>query len=419
MLDLVAKANELSLGDNDDYPYGSDSDNYRAKYGSDSDNYRVMFGSDSDSDSEKETDTQSGWDLPRLCVTDADRLAEKLKKEEEQTRINNIEEEIRRSIRQFIKDHPDDKDNLIFVYREHKKKLCYADISGKIGDHFRQQISRVDDAVFFYNLAYVDYTDNGSQSSLGQMYLDLHNREIVETMPTRPTASLYFHLKQAIAAFQVAWFFYMDESAGLLINYLLKIRNMILMWHLSAAKLQDDSYNGQEKFVKRMYARGFVNEVLQQAKAFRVFKNAKHYDGSMADDDLAKYLKDLGFYGVYQEHNQHNWVHHNGFMVRVKINNKGQTEFTIGLTFRNPIVWNADGTPHFLKQDTYGRRLVYDKYNEILKLAYDGKAVFVVPAFREFYWFDEKQVNTMMKKAHFPLDNVSFCYKTKALLTFQ
>ena len=349
------------------------------------------------------------WRQREAAKTDADRLAEKLKKEQEQTRINNIEKEIAESVRRFIDKHPSDKKNLRTIYKAHKKDYL-ADISEKIGDHFRK-IGRVDDADYFYDLAYkgfLDYTNNGSQSSQGYMHLDLYNREIDETNPKRPTASLYYHLKQAVAALSVASS--MDEVAEFSIKDLFKIRNMIFRWHLSAQALQVDTYYDPGNLIKMVYARGFVSRVLKQAEAFKVFKNANRYDGSMTNTDLAKHLKKLGFCGVFQEHNQHNWVHSNGFMVRVKRINKGEAQFTVGLTLENPIVWNADGTPRFLKQHANGVKLVFDETNEVLKLAYDGKAVFVVPAFRAFYWFNAGQVDTMMKMAHFPLE--SFGRKT-------
>ena len=342
------------------------------------------------------------WRQSEAAKTDADRLAEKLKKEAEQTRINNIENEIVERIRSFIIKHPSDKKNLKVIYREHKKDY-WADISARIGDHFRK-MGRIDDADYFYDLAYkgdLDYTSNYSQSSQGYMHLELYNREIAETKPKRPTASLYYNLKQAVAALSAASS--MDEVAEFSIKDLFKIRNMIFRWHLSAQALQVDTYYAPGNLVKMVYARGFVSRVLKQAEDFKVFKSANRYDGSMTNTDLAKYFKKLGFYGVLQEYNQHNWVHSNGFMVRIKRIDNGQAQFTIGLTFENPIVWNADGTPSALKQHADGTRIVFDETNEVLKLAYDGKAVFVVPAFRSYYWFNSGQVDTMMHHAHFPL----------------
>lgn len=348
---------------------------------------------------------------------------------EVQTLIDNEEKEIRERIRQFIKNKPNDKKDLITVYRKHKGRLSYADICGKIGDFFRQK-KQVNDAVYFYDLAYVFYTDNGSQISKGQMYLDLYDREIAENSPKRPTESLYFNLKQAIAAFKLAlfthnrcvFFFYK------IIIELLEIRNMIVRWHFSKVDALP------RNLIELVYARGFVNKVLQQAKAFRVFINGtkiRHYNGTESRTDLARYLKTLRFYGVYQDTYQHNWVHRDGFMVRVKSKKnfkarlpKGQAEFTVeftvGLTLDNPIEWNADGTPNSLKQKANDRPLVYDETNEILKLAYDGTAVFVVPAFRANYWFDKRQVNvdTMMEKAHFKLKSFDV-NGTTSLLTFK
>lgn len=366
------------------------------------------------------------WRQSEAAKTDADRLAEKLKKEAEQTRINNIEKEIVEGIRSFIIKHPSNKENLKAIYKEHKKDY-WADISERIGDHFRKT-GRIDDADYFYDLAYkgfLDYTNNYSQSSQGYMHLELYNGEIAETKPTRPTPSLYYHLKQAVAALSAASS--MDEVAAFSIKDLFKIRNMIFRWHLSAKALQVDTYYDPGNLVKMVYARGFVSRVLKQAESFKVFKKATRYDGSMANVDLAKHLKKLGFYGVYQQFNQHNWVHSNGFMVRIKRIDNGQAQFTIGLTFENPIVWNTDGTPYVLKQHVNGTPIVFDETNEVLKLAYDGKAVFVVPAFRTYYWFNSGQVDTMMQFAHFPLTGGfgsktgSYSYNTKnvqALLSF-
>lgn len=337
-------------------------------------------------------------------------------------RINNKEKETRDSIRRFIKKYPHDKETLVDLYLDHKDEVFYyADICAVFGEHFHD-LGRVDDADYFYNLD-MNYMMNGSKSSQGYMHLALYNREIAETTPISPTASLYFHLEQAVDALSLASS--TDEVARLAISDLLKIRNMIFRWHLSVKALQVDWYYGPGNLVKVVYARGFVNRVLQQAKAFRVFRNAKRYDGSMTNTDLAKYLIKLGFYGVFQYDNQHNWVHRNGFMVRVKRIENVQTQFTVGLTFVNPIVWNADGTPHSLKKHAYsGMKLVFDETNEILKLAYDEKAVFVVPAFRAWYWFNTRQVDTMMDKAHFPLKSFGceLTYDTevvKALLTFK
>ena len=383
-------------------------------------------GEEDDNFEEYQRELNTDWMQPEAEKTDADRLAEKLKKKKETREIIKIENDICESIRRFINKHPNDKENLKTMYKA-DGKLYLADICEKFGDHFRK-IDRVDDADYFYDLAnkgFQVYTSNGSQSSQGYMHLGLYNREIAETKPKRPTASLYYHLKQAVAALSVASS--MDEVAECSIKDLFKIRNMIFRWHLSAQALQVDTYYDPGNLVKMVYARGFVNRVLQQAEAFRVFKNANRYDGSMTNTDLAKYLKKGGFCGVWQAHNQHNWVHPNGFMVRVKGIDKGKAQFTIGLTFENPVVWNADGTPRSLQQYPNGVKLVFDKTNEVLKLAYDGKAVFVVPAFRAFYWFNAGQVDPMMNMSHFPLakgfghKTGQFSYNTddvKALLKF-
>jgi hypothetical protein len=200
-------------------------------------------------------------------------------------------------------------------------------------------------------------------------------------------------------------------------------------WYLYPQNLKADTYYGQSNnLVRKIYAYDFIQRILKQAEAFKIFKNANCYDGSKKNTDLAKYLIKLGFHGIYQKFNQHNWIHSNGFMVRIKRIDNGQAQFTIGITFDNPINWNSDGTPHSLKKynnsNALADAIAFDENNEILKLAYDGQAIFVIPAFRSRdwlpYWFNHQQIDIMMKCAHLSLNSFGIkirecCYDTTKL----
>ena len=368
-------------------------------------------------------------DQQELRRNDAEILAQKLKEEEEDNRIESIEKLIFGGIRKFTERNPHHKEaietigckvgyavgwvDVVLPYSYKVQKDCYADLVANIGNHFKN--SSYDDADYFYDLSrrgFSDYTMNGSQSSQGYMHLDLYNGEISKTKPQQPTASLYYHLTRAITALSAASI--TDEVAEFSFSYLVRIRDMIVRWHLSLQSLSDTS-SYSRMLTKTVYAHGFVDWILNQAKIFKQkFCFAKRYDGSKTNADLAKHLIDFGFCGVYQQHNQHNWVHPNGFMVRVKINRYDHhAEYTIGLTAENPIVWSTDRkpTPRNLVQLWDDSYLVFDKTNEVLKLACDWiskhKTVYLVPAFRaqKKHWFDSNvtQVNPMMQMAHFPL----------------
>lgn len=150
---------------------------------------------------------------------------------------------------------------------------------------------------------------------------------------------------------------------------------------------------------------------MNQARAFKVFKKADRYDGSSKDSDLAKYLKRLGFCGVWQSRYEHNWAHSsNGFIIRVKKNKRTSLfEYTIGLTLENPIRWKVDGKPDSLIMGRNGNALIFDETNEVCKLALNGSSVFLVPAFysqpylKRWYDQDLVHVKCMMSEAHFPL----------------
>ena len=84
--------------------------------------------------------------------------------------------------------------------------------------------------------------------------------------------------------------------------------------------------------------------------------------------------------GVYQGKYQHNWVHPCGWVVRVKIVDR-TTQYTIGLTFHNPIIWDSSKCPIRLLFDDDGKATIFNELNEIFKLALEGSTPFIVPSF--------------------------------------
>jgi len=337
-----------------------------------------------------------------LHVNEEELAAQKLRDAERQKEIDNVEKEILSKIHEFLTKHPTDQAALRSLHKKEREKLTsWASMAGAIGDYFEEQ-KRIGDADYFYDLAArgVEYSQNYGPSSQGRMHLALYNQE-VSTKPKRPTSGLLVHIQKTIEAFCMTNGF--DEVAEFAIRDLIKERNMLVRWHVSASGVSNDDYYGLNGLVTKVYVKNFVQGVLEKAQFLRPLQRAKRYDGSLKNTDLAKHLKDLGFCGVYQEYNQHNWVHPDGFVVRVKRIDNGAAQFTVGLTFVNPIVWTNDGKPQALGLHPNKKIIAFDEENEILKLAYDGNAPFVVPAFRFYYWHDKSQIDDMMKLAHFSL----------------
>ena len=77
-----------------------------------------------------------------------------------------------------------------------------------------------------------------------------------------------------------------------------------------------------------------VPTLLRQSHSLQTLTEATQYDGSLTSNDLLKLLKDLGFYGIFQAHNQHNWVNKLGLMVRIKRIDQNKAQFTIGITLK-------------------------------------------------------------------------------------
>ena len=203
----------------------------------------------------------------------------------------------------------------------------------------------------------------------------------------------------------------MDELAEYAYGDLWKVRNAFVRWHLKRQAFMNDSFYGNGNLMKVVYAWGFVSRILQQLPMFKSFIKARKYDGSLKSNDLALYLRNCGFHGIFQNNYEHNWVHPSGFQVRVKRKSDNKTEFTIGYTFINPIIWRDDGTPYGLNRTdrlpVSNQLLAFDENNEILKLATDGESLFLIPAFRNRdwspYWLNLMAIDGIMKRAHFPL----------------
>jgi|GEM_PF-3557842 len=327
------------------------------------------------------------------------------REEKERKITKEIEDKILQKILAFSTSHPSDKKKMHEILKAGKFQH-WADFCEKAGDHFWKQ-KRHDDADYFYDLAGMGvgrYTQNYAPSSQGRMHLELYNQELTVNRPNQPTPSLFHNLQQAIWAFYDAGYCN-DEVAEFALSGLKQQRNHIVRWHLSHQHVSRNVY-----LAEIAYAYDFVDRILSQASSLSLLRHAKRYDGSLASADLAKHLIDLGFWGIWQGKYEHNWVRPDGLMVRVKskpvAGNPRQyaAEFTIGITAENPIIWGANKQPVALKKYADGSDVAFDEDNEVLKLAYDGKFVSVVPSRKvAVRWHRFGFSDAMMRQSHFTL----------------
>ena len=336
--------------------------------------------------------------------------------EKERRMTQEIEDKILTKILAFCKTNPTDENALVTISNTQQFRY-WADFCDALGDYFWKQ-KRHDDADYFYDLANLGvgiYTQNSVPSSQGRMHLGQYNQELATTHPTRPTPSMFHNLQQTIQAFHYA-IDCMDEVAEFCLPDLKQLMKHMSRWHLS------NPYVATNPILTRIaYAYDFVDRVLSQAASLAHLRYAKRYDGSLAGADLAKRLIDQGFFGIWQNQYEHNWVRPDGLMVRVKskpiIGKPGKyaAEFTIGITARNPLIWDASGQPVRLAYYAQNERnilgnypensvIAFDEDNEMFKLAYEGKTVWVVPSRKVARrWRESAFCGEMMKRAHFSL----------------
>ena len=233
-----------------------------------------------------------------------------------------------------------------------------------------------------------------------------------------------------------------------LLQLLLNTRDLIVRWPISVSELVSDTYFPSYSIVKKIYAKGFVNQVLEQVAKFNGLFRAQNYQGRSSLNfksdsvDLADQLFMQGFYGYEGSCNgsfQHTWIHPNDFIVRIKKSKfLKQWEFTLGLVFINPICWSCDlkgiSSPvqmvtlsnikklnpevdgsSYLKDFSnpafnYFGELINFKYNEFLKITVDTEGlVTLMPAFQKFYWadhLDEDDILQYLFSAHHSLSRV-------------
>ncbi|MDP2193821.1 MAG: hypothetical protein Q8K36_04790, partial [Alphaproteobacteria bacterium] len=371
---------------------------------SDCDDCYVYDDSDQeDADSNDATDDFLDDEPESLAVIQA----HKASNEAHQKQCALVEGKILQGIRGFLKKHKGQ--SRILKAQINIKEKNMAEIAKAIGDFYSS--TNTEWADYFYTLSATSfkiYSENEAVLALRDMYIREYSGEIAQNNPRKPTASLFNHLKLIIKACeQLLDFGDANDQwmvAACALPDLYKLRSMIVRWHVSAVDMQHDLYYGPHGLLNRIYTRQFIESVLSQAEFLLPIRQADRYDASDSDSNLLKLLKQRGFYGVYQSQFAHNWVHPSGWVVRVKVRN-GRTEYTIGLSFQNPIMWDAHNRPVRLALYPDGSTIAFNKYNEIVKLAFDGNAPFIIPAFLDYYWYDRSVLDEMMRIAHFHLPN--------------
>ncbi|RZI45530.1 hypothetical protein [Candidatus Finniella inopinata] len=329
--------------------------------------------------------------------------------------IQEIESEIHTKIEDYSKKHPAYQAALTAIDNAQGHECYWADVAAAIGTYFRN-LGRTDDADYFYDLSKLGtgrYTQNHGPSSQGRMNIKLCNQELAMIRQTggRPTTYLLQKLEKVISAFCYAEFCN-DEVAEFALFDLQKYQNMLVRWHLS------NPYVSTNPTLKKIaYGYGFIEGLLNQVDDLTGLISCTHYNGSMDDGDLAKKLIDLGFWGIKQSNQQHNWVHKGGMMIRVKRLENNKPQLTIGITVHSPLEWGEDGIPTNLARYSDGSLIAFDEHNEVFKLAYDHGAISVVPSRIKIYdpharrkvevrnrWYKFGFCGEMMDEAHFELD---------------
>ncbi|RZI45531.1 hypothetical protein [Candidatus Finniella inopinata] len=329
---------------------------------------------------------------------------EEEREEKERKWTDEIEDGILAKIKTFRKINTTDKQKLDEILKS-KEFQYWADFAEEVGNHFRAQ-KRIHEANYFYDLANQGvgrYTQNYAPSSQGRMCIELYNQELgtILAKRERPTTSLFQKLEKAIRAFCDAGHCN-DEVADFALPGLRQQRDHIIRWHLSTPYV-----SANPTLQKIAYGYGFVNKILKQSASLGRLLKSTHYNGARDNGDLAKRLIDLGFYGIWQDDQHHNWVRQDGLMIRVKKWGYNDAQLTIGITVHSPLKWGKDGIPTNLAKYSDGSLIAFDEHNEVFKLAYDNGAIFVVPSRRLYEarvrWHQPRFMGDMMDLAHFEL----------------
>lgn len=348
----------------------------------------------------------------------------KYQQKQEFQRIKKIEDDTYSKILEFIDKHPKDLRFIRKKHKENKNKDNYylSNLAADIGDHFAS-FNRYEDADYFYKLSETgnnDYTQHHGQGSQALMFLNLYNQEIQIKRLITPTSSLFYSLRRALSAFALAS--YNCEVSELTYPVLKRTRDMIVRWYIYSACLKNNQDNRVQQVFSSIYRKGFVSWILQQVRPLKIFSRSSY------DENFAEYLKSSGFCGVYQSDFHHIWVNPEGIQIRIKSrsdNGKSRyiTEFTVGFTLDNPIVWDQNKNPvglTFAPGNSSQSYAIFEELNEIIKIAKENDMFLMVYAFRKgTFWLNRQEhMDRLLGMAHFPLNYGKFKICEKLLTSF-
>jgi hypothetical protein len=313
--------------------------------------------------------------------------------------------------------------------RESKNKddeFLPSDIAKLIGN-FLATKDEYNLAIKFYMISANSHRSFGEEHlSAGNILVRYFNSQIALNKPKAPTSELFAAVRKAI------WHYRCGSSACEIGDYfvdsLTQVRDMMVRWPVSPAKLLKDDFYAPYYLVKKIYDINFINMLLDDVKKLDAIFNSKRFLINNNNNNLLNALKDAGFKGVCKslgDNCQYIWVNPKGYIIRIKYDTgknsgkaSGEWQFTIALSYVNPFKWDgeravgikksrdldrSENTLYVSNSSKYDDLSTYE-YNEIFKIVKDRNLVMLAPAFRNYYWhLDRDELNEVMRKAHYKL----------------
>lgn len=211
-------------------------------------------------------------------------------------------------------------------------------------------------------LEHACYSDQYSLD-IAAMFVDSYNKQVTNNHNDRPTKSMFNALQIAESAFRNSAMTGDPEETIFWVHndVTQKIKN-ILFFYCDRALLNNLSSDKLHQTARLMSTKFPLIEKIQQVHSYGLYQN---------NLDLFYLLQNQGFslikYHMPHQHHlvQHIWVNQDGIQIRIKPNRQ---EITIGLTYKNPLVWSENGEVVALRRDQSGNLILDDRYNEVFKI---------------------------------------------------
>ena len=345
-----------------------------------------------------------------------------------------VEKSIIQKIKEFINNNPSYKHKINEIKEQYladckKSNAIFFpfDLADKLAKYFRTQ-GQTALAIYFYKLAASSMYSQGYEGlSIAETLVEYYNRVVKKTRPKRPTSALFGALVEAIKYNDCASGPYLIEGLGSARNSKLKpCRDAMVRWPLCPEKIINDPYYAKNALLNKIYAKGFVDKFLKDTSKIKKIWPLKKFNGSNHEDNIFHQLYEQGFAcskGFCGGQPQYILVNEQGYLVRIKRSKKFERwEFTIGLSFKNPIEWK-DGYPHrllmpsdipddgtqFSRDKNCFYNLLSFEQNEMIKIVLVHDLIMIIPGsyFRTCnhenfdYWANYKiDANALMDRAH-------------------